>query len=247
MTTETGVRLPAREVCALVHRRCPARPLGFDGAQAAGQFPIDLGALGCDFYTATGYKWLLGHRGTSFLYVRPAWIQRLRPSWSGPGAALPVGQDPLAWAPLPTASRFEFGGRDRPVYGALGEAVGFVAGAGPPAIEARSAALAGRLKAALADVPGVTVLTPRDPAASTGIVTVALAGWTGHGPDRHAPAALAGHRPLGLRRPRRPLLAGLLHHRGGGRDGDRGDAPARAVPAAVADEPAHERELGRRL
>jgi selenocysteine lyase/cysteine desulfurase len=90
-----------------------------------------------------------------------------------------VGQDPLTWEPLPTAARFEFGGRDWPVYGALGEALDFVAGAGLPAIEARTAALAGHLKAALAEIPGVTVLTPPDSGLSTGIVTAGLAGWRG--------------------------------------------------------------------
>jgi isopenicillin-N epimerase len=94
VTTETGVRLPAGEVCALVHRRCPDAAVGFDGAQAAGQLPIDFGEIGCDFYTATGYKWLLGHRGTSFLYIRPEWIGRLEPSWSGPGP-------PFGWGRIP--------------------------------------------------------------------------------------------------------------------------------------------------
>jgi selenocysteine lyase/cysteine desulfurase len=181
VTTETGVRLPAREICALVHRRCPEAAVGFDGAQAAGQFPIDLAAMGCDFYTATGYKWLLGHRGTSFLYIRPDWGDRIRPSWSGPGAAARADRDTLAWEPLPGAARFEFGGRDWFIYAALGKALDFVASAGLRAIEAHAAALADRLKAALAAIPGATVYTPPDAAASSGIVTAGLAGWTGRG------------------------------------------------------------------
>jgi selenocysteine lyase/cysteine desulfurase len=179
VTTETGVRLPAREICALVHRRCPDAAVGFDGAQAAGQFPIDFGEIGCDFYTATGYKWLLGHRGTSFLSIHPDWIERIRPSWTGPGASVRADRDTLAWEPLPSATRFEFGGRDWFIYAALGKALDFVAGAGLPAIEAHSTTLAGRLKAGLAEIPGVTVYTPLDPACSTGIVTAGLAGWTG--------------------------------------------------------------------
>lgn len=179
VTTETGVRLPAREVCELVHRRCPGAAVGFDGAQSAGQFPIDFGEIGCDFYSATGYKWLLGHRGTSFLYIHPDWVERIKPSWSGPGAASGVDKDTLSWSPLPSAARFEFGGRDWFTYAALGKALDFVGGAGLAAIEARSAALARRLKAELAEIPGVTVYTPHEPAASTGIVTAGLEGWTG--------------------------------------------------------------------
>jgi selenocysteine lyase/cysteine desulfurase len=179
VTTETGVRLPAREVCDLVHRRCPGALVGFDGAQAAGQFPIDLAALDCDFYSATGYKWLLGHHGTSFLYVHPRLAGQLRQSWSGPDAARRVDRETLEWEPRPAPICFEFGGRHRPLYAGLARAVEFVVGQGLAAVEQRVARLAGRLKSGLAEVPGVTAHTPADPALSTGIVTAGLDGWTG--------------------------------------------------------------------
>ncbi|MBI3970748.1 MAG: aminotransferase class V-fold PLP-dependent enzyme [Chloroflexi bacterium] len=182
VTTETGVRLPAREICALVHERCPAAAVGFDGAQSAGQFPIDLAEIGCDFYSATGYKWLLGHHGTSFLYIRyirPDWLPRLKPSWSGPGASARLDRQTLAWDPQPTPTRFEFGGRHWPLYSALGKAVRLLSDVGLAAIEARSTQLAGRLKAELSAIPGVTVYTPAAASLCTGIVTAGLAGWTG--------------------------------------------------------------------
>jgi selenocysteine lyase/cysteine desulfurase len=72
-----------------------------------------------------------------------------------------------------------FGGRDWFIYAALGKALDFIAGAGLPAIEAYSTALAGRLKAALSGIAGVTVYTPPNAACSTGIVTAGLEGRTG--------------------------------------------------------------------
>ncbi|HET9739288.1 MAG TPA: aminotransferase class V-fold PLP-dependent enzyme [Solirubrobacteraceae bacterium] len=59
-------------------------PVVFDGAQGAGAIPVDVGALGCAAYAASGQKWLCGADGTGMLYVEPAFRERLRvlaPSW----------------------------------------------------------------------------------------------------------------------------------------------------------------------
>ena len=55
-----------------------------DGYQGPGQIPVDLEALGVDFYTAGPLKWLCGGPGLSYLWVRPDLIQNLQPritSW----------------------------------------------------------------------------------------------------------------------------------------------------------------------
>jgi L-cysteine/cystine lyase len=41
-----------------------------DGAQGLGAIPFAVGELGCDFYAATGQKWLCGPNGIGYLYVR---------------------------------------------------------------------------------------------------------------------------------------------------------------------------------
>jgi L-cysteine/cystine lyase len=46
-------------------------PLLVDGAQSVGAIPVDVGALGCDFYTVSGQKWLCGPDATGALYIRP--------------------------------------------------------------------------------------------------------------------------------------------------------------------------------
>ena len=45
-------------------------PVLLDGAQGLGAVPVDVRALGCDFYAASGQKWLCGPNGTGYLYVR---------------------------------------------------------------------------------------------------------------------------------------------------------------------------------
>lgn len=60
-------------------------PLLLDGAQALGAIPVDVHALECDFYAASGQKWLCGPQGTGCLYVRAGRLRTLSPPW--PSAA----------------------------------------------------------------------------------------------------------------------------------------------------------------
>jgi selenocysteine lyase/cysteine desulfurase len=63
----TGVKLPAAELCALAREHgCWAV---IDGAQGPGAMPVDVKAIGCHAYAASGHKWLLGPKGTGFLYL----------------------------------------------------------------------------------------------------------------------------------------------------------------------------------
>jgi L-cysteine/cystine lyase len=48
-----------------------------DGAQGVGAIPVDVGALGCDYYTISGQKWLCGPDTTGGLYVRPDRVEEL--------------------------------------------------------------------------------------------------------------------------------------------------------------------------
>jgi L-cysteine/cystine lyase len=56
-----------------------------DGAQGLGAVPIDVEALGCDFYAASGQKWLCGPNGIGYLYARAEHAARLIPAWPGYG------------------------------------------------------------------------------------------------------------------------------------------------------------------
>ena len=58
-------------------------PLLLDAAQALGAIPVDVRALGCDFYAASGQKWLCGQEGSGCLYVRPERLDELLVPWPG--------------------------------------------------------------------------------------------------------------------------------------------------------------------
>jgi L-cysteine/cystine lyase len=68
-----------------------------DGAQGLGAVPVDVRALGCDFYAASGQKWLCGPNGLGYLYARADLVPGLPAPWPGwgtiaePGDALNSG------------------------------------------------------------------------------------------------------------------------------------------------------------
>ena len=74
-----------------------------DGAQSVGAIRVDVRALGCDFYTVSGQKWLLGPDTTGALYVRPDRVEELAltaPSYLS-------WEDTVELVPWPDARRFE--------------------------------------------------------------------------------------------------------------------------------------------
>ena len=54
-----------------------------DGAQGLGAVPVDVQALGCDFYAASGQKWLCGPNGLGYLYARENLVAGLPSPWPG--------------------------------------------------------------------------------------------------------------------------------------------------------------------
>ncbi|HEV8693739.1 MAG TPA: aminotransferase class V-fold PLP-dependent enzyme [Lysobacter sp.] len=72
-----GLVNPAAQVGALA--RAAGIAFVLDAAQAVGQMPVNVQALGCDVLTAPGRKWLRGPRGTGLLYVRRSFLTQLDP------------------------------------------------------------------------------------------------------------------------------------------------------------------------
>ena len=81
-------------------------PLLVDGAQALGAVPLDVRALGCDYYAASGQKWLCGPHGSGCLYVRSSRLRTLTPPWPS-GSSLGDARDPAALVYHAGAQRFD--------------------------------------------------------------------------------------------------------------------------------------------
>jgi cysteine desulfurase/selenocysteine lyase len=128
-------------------------PYLLDACQALGQMPVDVRALGCDFLSATGRKFLRGPRGTGFLYVRKALIEALQPVMIDHFAADWVMRD--TYALRGDARRFENWENAYALRMGLRAAVRYAQYIGLGAIQQRAWALAARLRERLQDIGGI--------------------------------------------------------------------------------------------
>jgi selenocysteine lyase/cysteine desulfurase len=168
VSNSTGVRLPARPLCEM------ARVLGIhshvDGAQTWGCLNVNLREMACDSYSASAHKWLMGPKEAGVLYVRQERIAQLWPLIVAPGWGNKVETEAKG------ARKFEtLGQRDDACLAAVGTTVDFHRLIGQARIEARVLELAAALKDGLAKIPGVTLVTSRDPALSAGVVVARFA------------------------------------------------------------------------
>jgi selenocysteine lyase/cysteine desulfurase len=179
VTSPFGVRLPVADVCALAHAHGTLALV--DTAQSFAVMPVDVGAIGCDFLTGNGHKWLGGPKGTGFLFARGEHMERLMPAYVGAGSLLGAGGDGEGAPELaPGGRRFEFGTRGFATPAGLNFALDWMDSLGWDEVSARIRAVSTRLKRRLRDVPGVELCTPLAWERSSGLVTFRVPGRDEH-------------------------------------------------------------------
>jgi cysteine desulfurase/selenocysteine lyase len=165
-----------------------------DGAQAAPKLPLDLPALGADFYGFTGHK-LYGPTGVGVLYGRSELLEGMPPYEGGGSMIRKVTKERITWADVP--ARFEAG--TPPIAEAIGlaAAVEWLDGIGIEAAHAHEAEIGAYALERLAEVPGLRVFGPPAGDDRVGIISFEMEGVHAHDVseilDRHAIAVRAGH------------------------------------------------------
>ncbi len=144
-----------------------------DGAQSAGHMPVDLSALGCDFFATAGHKGLLGPQGTGVLYIKEP--DELESASVGGGAVSEVSG--LSFVLEPSPACFEAGTPNIPGVIGLGRAVEYVKEIGVPEIEKQEITLARETAKRLSELEHVEVYGPENRA---GVVPFNVRGLHAH-------------------------------------------------------------------
>lgn len=141
-----------------------------DGAQAAPHRPVDVQALGCDFYAVSGHKMCAA--GAGVLWGREELLEQMEPFLTGGSMIRSVSLERTTWNQLPW--KFEAG---TPAIGdciALGAAVDYLEAIGMDAIQAHEQALTRYGYDLLSSIPGLTQYGP-SPERRGGILSFNLA------------------------------------------------------------------------
>ena len=153
MANATGALVPVERVIKLAHRH-GAKVL-IDGSQAAPRLPVDMRALGCDFYVFTGHK-VYGPTGIGVLYARFDVLSAMPPYQGGGEMILHVSFVKTEYQEPP--HRFEAGTPDISGAIGLGLALDFIEELGRDNILEHEEALTGYGVDRLSRIPGLRLL-----------------------------------------------------------------------------------------
>lgn len=168
----TGLVLPLPAICAEARRRGILTLI--DGAHAPGMLPLDLRAVGADFYAANLHKWLLAPLGAGFLHVAPGredLLQPLQVSW-GWHYDRKKAHERDEFGGTPWLRSFEFeGSRDITPWLALSATLDFHQRLGIAAIRQRHFELSERVRQKLDGLAGLRCITPAHPELRGGLTS----------------------------------------------------------------------------
>ncbi|CAN5220036.1 cysteine desulfurase SufS [soil metagenome] len=173
ITCTTGQVLPIKEISAIAQSKNIFTAI--DGAQGAGSMDLDLKTLGCDFYSSSFHKWMLGPAGTGFLFVSEHLMDVLQAKWVG--AHSDTGWDLQSDPPyldgyVPTAHRYDYGSQSAALFSGVEAAIDLMQSIGMDKVEARVRELSGYLQQQLLELNDkVEMLTPLEAASRISMIS----------------------------------------------------------------------------
>lgn len=170
-----GTIFPVAEIVA--RARAAGAATVIDGSQAVPQIPVDVTALGADFYAWTGHK-AYGPTGVGILHGRREILEAMPPFLGGGDMIKTVDFDHATWNDLPW--KFEAGTPPVAEVVGLGAAIDFLAAIGMDRVRTHERELTAYALERLADVPGLRVFGPADAADRGALAAFELDGTHPH-------------------------------------------------------------------
>jgi L-cysteine/cystine lyase len=169
----TGARLPVKEITEMAHAYDVL--VTIDAAQSYGAFDINVRDLEVDFFACPGQKWLCGPDGTGALYVRPESLGEINQNFAGLFEWSSLDYHGRNFQPARNASRFDTGGWNLALLAGQAAATRWVKDdIGLDFAYERIQRLSGGAYDALAEIDGVTMVTPRE--ARAGLIAFTVDG-----------------------------------------------------------------------
>jgi cysteine desulfurase/selenocysteine lyase len=153
MSNALGTINPIEQIVSLAHAKGAA--VLVDGSQAAYHLRVDVRALDCDFYVATGHK-LYGPTGMGVLYGKASLLEELPPFLGGGDMIRSVTFERSTWNDLP--HKFEAGTPNIAGAIGLGAALDYIESIGMPAITQHERELLTYATAVVSELPGVRLI-----------------------------------------------------------------------------------------
>ncbi|HXC45675.1 MAG TPA: SufS family cysteine desulfurase [Solirubrobacteraceae bacterium] len=170
-----GTIVPVADMTARI-RAAGAASL-VDGAQAVPHMPVDLDALGADFYAWTGHK-ALGPTGIGVLHGRTEILDEMQPFLTGGDMIASVDFDGATWNELPY--KFEAGTPPIAEAVGLGAAVDYLSALGMEQVRAHERELTKYMLDRLGEVPGLRFVGPPEAENRGGLVSFTIEGMHAH-------------------------------------------------------------------
>lgn len=192
----TGELWPVKELAAAAHAH--GARIVLDAAQLAPHHPVDIAELDVDWVAFSGHK-LYAPFGSGVLAGRADWLQEAEPYLAGGGASRKVarrtdGGVDVEWHS--TAARHEAGSPNVIGVYSIASACKALTEAGFDNLVAREQYLVDAVRAGLAEVPEVKVLSLfGDDAPRVGVISFVVEGWN----SSHFAAALSAEYGIGVR------------------------------------------------
>ncbi len=188
-----GTINPVREIVDRAHEA--GALVLVDGAQGVPHLPVDVQALGADFYAFSGHK-MLGPTGSGALWARRELLEAMPPFLGGGEMIREVHLRRSEWNDIPW--KFEAGTPDIAAAVGLGAAAEYLAGLGMDRVREHERQLvAYALDTLSRDLPALELYGPRDPEVRGGVVPFNVPGVHPHDVaqvlDRFGIAVRAGH------------------------------------------------------